>query len=125
MNNITIHGRLTADPVKRTTTSDKTVVNFSLADNYGKAEPIFWDCEAWGNQALTLSEHCRKGDQLIISGQIRNESWEKDGIKKYKLKVNVTAFGFVGGKDKSALPDTEYKPLPEIDLDDVGKMMPF
>jgi single-strand DNA-binding protein len=124
MNNITVHGRLTADPIKRSTQTGKDVVNFSIADNYRNGVN-FWDCEAWESTARTIEQYCKKGTNLVMVGDIQTDTWEKDGQKYSKKKFVVRSFTFSESagsvkQDDSQKVDTQAD-LPEIDVDD----MPF
>lgn len=38
----------------------------------------------FGNYALTVSKMIQKGTPVIVSCRLRQNSWEKDGVKKYE-----------------------------------------
>jgi single-strand DNA-binding protein len=101
---VAIVGRLTRDAELKYIPSGLGVMHFSVAtsDRSKKGtewidEPSFWDCELWGKQAETLAQYMTKGKQIALSGSMRIESWEKDGVKKSKTKVTAQTIALLGG----------------------------
>jgi single-strand DNA-binding protein len=104
MNIVMLRGNLARDPELRVvTTGDKqtSVVNFTVAVSreFKKANGTqdkvtsFIQCEAWDSGAETISSSLKKGDLVMVEGSLRNDSWEKDGVKHSTLKVRVNNFG--------------------------------
>lgn len=103
MNIVLLKGNLARDPELRVVGSgDKqtSVVNFTVATsreytkNNGEKDKItsFINCEAWDSGAEVIGESFKKGDLVLIEGSLRNDSWEKDGVKHNTLKVRVNNF---------------------------------
>jgi single-strand DNA-binding protein len=103
MNMVVLKGNLARDPELRTVGSgDKqtSVVNFTVATSReftkadGEKDKItsFIQCEAWDSGAETIAETLKKGDLVFVEGSLRNDSWEKDGVKHSTLKVRVNNF---------------------------------
>lgn len=102
--NITIlRGNLARDPelrVVNTAGKQTSVVNFTVAVSreYTKSDgekdkvTSFINCEAWDTGAEVIAESFKKGDLVMIEGSLRNDSWEKDGVKHSTLKVRVNNF---------------------------------
>jgi single-strand DNA-binding protein len=102
--NITIlRGNLARDPelrVVNTGGKQTSVVNFTVAVSreYTKADgekdkiTSFINCEAWDTGAEVIADSFKKGDLVMIEGSLRNDSWEKDGVKHSTLKVRVNNF---------------------------------
>jgi len=111
-NKVLLIGNLTRDPQMRVTPSQTPVVDFGLAVNRrwrtpqgeDREEVCFVDCSAWGRQAETINQYCRKGRQLFIEGRLKFETWEdkQGGGKRSKLSVVVENFQFVGPRDGNA-----------------------
>ena len=97
----TIAGHLVRDPETKQV-GDNTVTNLTVAVNgkREKDETIFMDCAAWGKRGETIAQYLGKGDPILVSGSLRQESWEaKDGGgKRSKIKLDVQDFTFVGKK---------------------------
>ena len=99
-----LRGNLARDPELRTfSTGDKqtSVVNFTVATarEFTKANGTqdqvtsFIQCEAWDSGAEAIASSFKKGDLVMVEGSLRNDSWEKDGVKHSTLKVRVNNFG--------------------------------
>lgn len=103
MNINLLRGNLARDPEVRTVNTNgksTSVVNFTIAVSreYTKANgekdkiTTFVPCEAWDTGAEIIGESFRKGDLVMVEGSLRNDSWEKDGVKHNSLKVRVNNF---------------------------------
>ncbi|MEU3099645.1 single-stranded DNA-binding protein [Streptomyces sp. NPDC006967] len=84
-------GRLTADPELRFTQSSKAVASIPLAFNSRRKNPQTNEWEdgdvfyvrgtAWERLAENAVETLAKGMEVIVTGDLRTERWEKDGQK--------------------------------------------
>lgn len=103
MNMVVLKGNLARDPELRSVGSGEkqtSVVNFTVATSReftkadGEKDKItsFIQCEAWDSGAETIAETLKKGDLVFVEGSLRNDSWEKDGVKHSTLKVRVNNF---------------------------------
>ena len=103
MNIVMLRGNLARDPELRTVTignKQTSVVNFTIATNReftksdGTQDKItsFIQCEAWDSGAEAIGNSFKKGDLVMVEGSLRNDSWEKDGVKHSTLKVRVNNF---------------------------------
>jgi single-strand DNA-binding protein len=117
MNIVMLRGNLARDPELRVVnTGDKqtSVVNFTVAVSreFKKANGTqdkvtsFIQCEAWDSGAETIASSLKKGDLVMVEGSLRNDSWEKDGVKHSTLKVRVNNFGKII-KTRSSEKSTE------------------
>lgn len=89
LNLVTLVGRLVQDPEAQSTPTGKTVCRFTVAvDKRGKdAGANFIDCVAWKQRAEYLSKYGKKGTQIVVSGRLDQQTWEKDGKKQSKINV--------------------------------------
>ena len=112
MNTVILRGNLTRDPELRYIDSrDKriSVINFTVAvsreytKNNGVKDKIvsYIPCEAWDTGAELIAESFRKGDLVFVEGSMRNDKWEKDGVKHNTLKVRVNNFSKITKLKKS------------------------
>lgn len=103
MNLVILRGNLTRDPELRTVNTggkQTSVVNFTIATSReftranGTKDKItsFVPCEAWDSGAETIKSSFAKGDLVLVEGSLRNDSWEKDGVKHNSLKIRVNNF---------------------------------
>jgi len=93
LNKVILIGSIT-EPETRTTQSGVSVTNFSLAtDRSWKEKDGNWKKETdWHNiVAFNVSEYILenigKGTKLAVEGEVRTESFEKDGQKRYITKI--------------------------------------
>jgi len=105
MNKILVSGGLGRDAELKQTPNGKYVLEFSLAVNDGFGEnkkTYWWKCGLWGERAVKLAEHFRKGTKLLIEGRPALREYEKkDGSKGVSAEIFVTDFEFMGGKKES------------------------
>ena len=67
----------------------------------------FINCEAWDTGADIISSSFRKGDLVLVEGSLRNDSWEKDGVKHSSLKVRVNNFSKITKLSKPSKAQSE------------------
>jgi single-strand DNA-binding protein len=88
---VTITGNLTDDPELRTTQAGAAVATFRVAvtprrpDGRGgwtDGETSFFQVVAWRQLAEHLADSLGKGDRVIVTGQLRMNSWETPGGEK-------------------------------------------
>jgi len=119
-NKVILIGNLTRDPVLSFTPSQTAVSQFGMAVNKKrgeKQEVMFVDLTAFGKSAENIQKFFKKGDGILIEGELTLDSWtDKEGVKKSKHKVIVSQWGFVDGNKKA---DKEPDELPEPDADDL------
>lgn len=115
LNHITIMGRLTRDPEYRTTSSNLSVANFSVAvdrdfpGQSGEKETDFIDCVAWRKTAEFLIKYFTKGDMIVVSGRLQIRPWtDKDGNKRRTAEIVADNIYF-GGSKRDADTST-YRP---------------
>lgn len=53
-------------------------------------------CEFWDRQAEVLSQYAKKGSLLSVSGSLRIDSWEQEGMRRQKAYVRAHHFEFLG-----------------------------
>lgn len=116
MNLVILRGNLARDPELRTVNSNSrstSVVNFTIATSReftkqnGETDKIttFVQCEAWDSGAEAIADSLKKGDLVMVEGSLRNDSWEKDGVKHSTLKVRVNNFAKLSRNSKKKEPE--------------------
>src|SRR3954463_4888907 len=109
-NKVMMIGNLTRDPQVKNLAGGLVVAEFGLAMNRkyrtangeDKEEVCFVDCSAFGKQAETIAQWCKKGKQLFVEGRLKYDQWEDQrsgGAKRSKITVVVENFQFLGSRD--------------------------
>lgn len=96
LNSVTLVGRITRTPELKYTPSGTAWLNISIAVNRRKKtgdtwddEVSFFDATIWGKLAEALSSYLEKGKQIAVQGGLLQQRWEKDGVKRSKVSINV------------------------------------
>jgi single-strand DNA-binding protein len=107
INKTIIVGRLTRDSELSYTNTGFALTKFSIAVNRRKKqgdqwidEANFFDCQVWGKRGEALANYLKKGTQVAIEGELRQERWEKDGVKRSKVSIEATNIQLLGGKNQ-------------------------
>lgn len=135
LNKVILQGRLTRDPELRYTTSNVPVLRFSLAVQRSYApkgaerKADFFDLVAWRSTAEFICKYFTKGQEIIISGELRQEDWtDRNGNKRTSINVVVEDVNFCGSKpdgQRSSHPETQYDYTGEYsEIEDDGEV-PF
>jgi single-strand DNA-binding protein len=124
MNISILRGNLARDPdLRKVNTGGKqtSVVNFTIAvsreytKNNGEKDKItsFINCEAWDTGADIIGASFKKGDLVLVEGSLRNDTWEKDGVKHSSLKVRVNNFSKITKLSKNKPVNEEESEVAE------------
>jgi single-strand DNA-binding protein len=102
-NQVTIVGNLTDDPELRYTPNGAAVVNFSVAvtprmrdegGGWKDGDTSFFRCNAWRNLAENVAESLTRGSRVIVTGRLRQRSWEtQDGEKRSVVEIEADEIG--------------------------------
>lgn len=108
MNNVTLVGRLTAEPeVKELKDGTfRTVITVAVSRDYrnsnGEKEADFIKCVLWNGVANSTKDYCHKGDIVGIRGKLQSRNYETaNNEKRYVLEVLTEKIVFLGSKDKN------------------------
>lgn len=116
MNNVSLIGRLVADPELRHTTSGIATSRFRIAVDrqYVKQgeerQADFIDIVVWRQQAEFVCKYFAKGQRIAITGSIRTGSYTaQDGTKRYTFEVFADNVEFCESKrDSSSRGNDSY-----------------
>lgn len=101
INQVILMGRLTRDPEQRTTTTGKTIANFSIAvDRAGQDDSAdFFDVTAWEKLGELVMQYLAKGRRVLVQGRLRQDSWDdkETGKKRTRVEVVATDVTFLDG----------------------------
>jgi single-strand DNA-binding protein len=130
MNKIFLLGNLTKDVETRYTTNNLCIATFNIAvrreqkNKEGNYDSDFINCVAYGKLGETIGKYFKKGSRIVVDGELRNNNYEKDGVKHYSDNVVVNSISFVDKPEKKeekidteivqqAMNDDPYKAMGE------------
>lgn len=125
MNKVILLGSLGAPPELRVTQSGTPVLSMRLATNERFLdknkewkERVEWhSVVCFGARAEGLAKVLTKGSSMCIEGSLHTSSYEKDGVKRYKVEVIAKDVMLVGGKGGGQRQD-DGDGEPQGDYDD-------
>ena len=102
LNVVTMVGNVVADPSNRNTTTGKSVSTLRLAVNnpINDKEVLFINVDTWEKQAEFVSKFVKKGSMVSVVGRLKQDDWEKDGVKRTSYAIVAERVNFIGGKKK-------------------------
>ena len=94
INRVVLVGRLTRDPELRTTTTGKSVCDFSIAvtkrvkPQDGSPDADFFRVNAWGQTAEYVSNYLTKGRLVGVDGRLQSRKYTaNDGTNREVIEV--------------------------------------
>ena len=102
LNVVTMVGNVVADPTNRNTTTGKSVSTLRLAVNnpINDKEVLFINVDTWEKQAEFVHKFVKKGSMVSVVGRLKQDDWEKDGVKRTSYAIVAERVNFIGGKKK-------------------------
>jgi len=104
-NKVILAGNLTRDPEIRYTTNGKAVTRFSIAINSRSKQKDFVEyvnLVAWNELAEVANNYLRKGAAVLVEGELRTSSYEKNGERRYATDVVIRTLQFLSPKPADA-----------------------
>lgn len=122
LKHVTIAGRLVKDPELKQTRSGTDVCSFTVAVDGndkpgpdGKKTSEFFRVSAFGKRGQTITQYCKKGDEIFITGDLKLDRWQaNDGSTHAQLSIVMESFYF--GR-KAGNPQQNKTPSPVESLD--------
>lgn len=138
-NKIILMGRLTADPELKQTPNGVTVTSFTLAvdSNYSKDDKkkcSFINIVAWRQTAEFICKYFKKGQAILVCGELQIRSWDDNGLKRYVAEVVASEASFCESKKDSegtSSPNNQngsqgkYEPAPYVPQAYTDPDLPF
>lgn len=123
LNKVMLIGNLGNDPETRYTQGGAAVTSIGIATNETwkdkqtgeKQERTEWhNVTFFGRLAEVAGEYLRKGSKVYVEGQLRTNSWEKDGQKHYKTEIIASEMQMLDSKGQGGgAPGGQQKPPPQ------------
>ena len=124
MNQATIIGNITADPVAKKTSSGTDVTTFSVATNKKwkndkgevQEQVQFHNCVAWSKLAEVIAQYGHKGMKVMCQGELATRNWEDDnGVKHYRTEIVVRDFEMLSKKQEGSAQAPQSTAAPQSD----------
>lgn len=104
--------RLTRDLELKYLQDGTAVAKLGLAcsEKYKEKETqLFLEASVFGKVAEVLNQYAGvKGTQIFLTGKLKTEQWEKDGVKNSKVVMMIEDFQFIGSKQDAPRQEPEY-----------------
>ena len=123
MNNITIDGRLAADPELKYV-SGKPVASLRFGhtprDKRGgewvDGETVWLSAEVWGQHGEVVAEFISKGDLVLVTGELRQRTYEVNGSTRIATEIKRATVALVKRKGAGATssPGTSSDTWPTV-----------
>jgi len=128
INSVVLVGRITKSPELKSTQSNISFTNFTLAVNRqftsqnGEQEVDFIQCIAWRKQAENMAQYLHKGSLIGVLGRIQTRTYEADNGTRYITEVVCDNVQFLESKsERQEEKQDEFETPKQNDEDD----MPF
>lgn len=99
-----VAGNLIADPESKNV-GDSTVCKINIAVNrkYNSGgqvmeEVVYVEVTIWGRQAEFVQTHMRKGINVMVTGSLKYDKWERDGKPMSRVSILAQRIDFVENK---------------------------
>jgi len=121
INRVILVGRITKDPELKSTQSNISFVNFTLAvnrqftDQSGERQADFIQCIVWRKQAENLAQYITKGALLGVEGRIQTRTYEAENGTRYITEVVCDTVQFLENKSGD---NSGYSEQPSVSNDD-------
>lgn len=110
-------GRVGKDIELKYLTNGDPTANFSIACGWKakEKEGTEWvSVSTYGKLAELVHEYTGKGSLVYVSGRMRTDKYQKDGVEKYSTKIIADKVQFLSRSEKSAKPEKSANTPAEI-----------
>lgn len=109
-NRVILMGNLVGDPEIRDI-GEKGLARYTVAvnkpgkskDGTDRSTVLYMDCDHWSPGAV--AGFLSKGSQVLVEGELEQQSWEKDGQKRSKIVCKVQRLQLTGSKPREMAGD--------------------
>lgn len=124
-NKVILVGRLTKDPILKTTNSGHAVCNYTLAVNRnyknsdGQKQTDFLNIVCWRKLAEISSKYLQKGKLILVEGSIQSRNYQaQDGSNRTIVEIQAEQMQMLGSKNNSQQKEENYSQ--DVNLDEYG-----
>lgn len=116
LNVCTVMGRMVRDPEVRYTANSTPVCSFTIAceRDFGEKQVDFIDCVAFKAAAEFVGKYFRKGQMILVNGNLQSRKWEdQTGNKRINWEINISHVYFASNKGDGANDDKPQVAKPQ------------
>lgn len=124
INSVVLVGRLTKDAEIKYTSGGMGVVKFTLAVNRRAKEGDTWvdkasffNVESMGKAAEAVHKYLTKGKMIGVQGELRQDTWEKDGQRQSMVKIHAHSIQLLGSSDGKPVANDSSSPAQDFEDD--------
>jgi single-strand DNA-binding protein len=116
MNSTSIAGYLVADPDGSPTKEGLPRTRFTVALNHPKkSSPDYIRCVAWGERAVTIAKYARKGQGILVSGELETSTWsDRNQMRHTTTEIVVEKFSLITRPRPHPNEATIRRPTPKL-----------
>ena len=122
VNQVTVSGRLTRRPERRTTPSGAIVTDFAIASNRyhnGEQKTTYFKTTLWNKAAEWFGENLNTGDHVLITGRMVDDNFKHEtGVQTSgRMKIenaHVTILRKANAKEDQDANDGAPEQIPEV-----------
>ena len=115
LNDVKLFGRVVKDAELKKTANNLSVVIFSIANNHSiktadgkwESKPDFFPLAIYGTFAENMVSKLVKGQKVIVNAYLKQNKWEKDGIKHSETGIGVRNIQLIFDSKKDSEATTE------------------
>ena len=109
LNQLFLMGNLVWKPEIRSTSTGKKYINFSIGVNKSRKVNETWESTVdffpiivWGDSVEKLQAKLEKGVLVLVDGSLRQQKWEKDGVKHSGIGIIARKVRVLSKKENAA-----------------------
>ena len=121
---VTVVGNLTNDPELRFTPSGAAVASFTVASSprvldkatneWKDGDPVYMRCSVWRQYAENVAESLAKGTRVIVTGRLRQRSYETREGEKRTVVERLMTHGQVVARHSTSPPSNRLRKFQDL-----------
>lgn len=127
MQKVIMCGCLTREPEK-IDGQDLCKLNIAVRNNFknknGNYDSEFFNLVVWNKLHETCIKYLHKGSRILITGELHNRTYEKDGVKKYLTEIIVKELEMLPSVKKQD-EEVSCRELTREEIERLEKDLPF
>ena len=122
MNTIIVMGRLVRDVELKNASTTIASGCIAVPRKYkreGQPDSDFFNFTAFGKTAEFISKYFSKGSKMLLSGNLQNDTYEKDGVKHTIAKIMVDNVEFCESAKENTEKSDGFMSIPDGTSDEI------